>query len=108
MPRTRRAPSKRSRAYDAARSLAKVRDLAVDMEEPLNEASDFVLALRLMGNGLVADHDSDGRAIAAAAWAASLRLDALRDIWDRMFHAAASRPARKRAYGRRRGRQLSK
>ena len=58
------------------------------MEVPLNEASDFVLALRLIGNGLVADHNCDGRAIAAAAWAASQRLDALRDIWDRIYAAA--------------------
>jgi hypothetical protein len=96
MPGTKRAPGKRPRAHDTVKSLAKVRDLAVDMEEPLNEASDFVMALRLIGNGLVADHNSDGRAIAAAAWAASLRLDALRDIWDRMFNVAANRPARKR------------
>jgi hypothetical protein len=99
MPRTKRAPGKRPRAHDTAKSLAKVRGFAVDMEVPLNEASDFVSALRLIGNGLAADYNNDGRAIAAAAWAASQRLDALRDIWDRMFKAA-SRPARKRAYGR--------
>jgi hypothetical protein len=99
MPRTKRAPGKRPRARDTAKSLAKVRDLAVDMEVPLNEASDFVSALRLMGNGLVADYNNDGKAIAAAAWAASQRLDALRDIWDRMY-AAARRSVRKRAYGR--------
>jgi hypothetical protein len=97
MPRTKRAPGKRPRARDTAKSLAKVRGLAVDMEVPLDEAADFVLALRLIGNGLIADYNNDGRAIAAVAWAASQRLDALRDIWDRMFKATASRPARKRA-----------
>ena len=48
MPRARRASRKRSRAS----SLAKVRALAFAMEEPLNEAIDHVVALRLMGWGL--------------------------------------------------------
>jgi hypothetical protein len=85
MPRARRASRKRSRAS----SLAKVRALAFDMEEPLNEAIDHVVALRLMGWGLTALDKDNGRAVLAASWEASKRLDLLKDIWEKMFRATA-------------------
>ena|SRR5213593_2178865 len=101
MPRRRRAPRQRShgrsrgkrpRAQKArgasAKSLDKVRTFALDMEEPLNDAADFVLALRLIGYGLMLHDNHDGNAIAAIAAAASERLDAAKAKWERMFKAA--------------------
>jgi hypothetical protein len=78
----------RKPAKDAATSLEKVRAIAFDMEEPLNEALDFVVALRLIGNGLIANHDDDGRAIYTIAWAASERIETLKEKWERIFRAA--------------------
>jgi len=85
MPRAHRAPRRRSRALTPAKSLAKVRALVLDMEEPLNAAIDQVSALRLIGFGLTVLDDDSGRAVLAAAWAAAKRLDRLKEIWQRML-----------------------
>jgi hypothetical protein len=85
MPSTKRAPGKRLRAKDARKSLAKVRALALDMEEPLTEAAAFLVALQLIGYGLSANRDNGGDAVSTIARATSERLDALKDLWDRMF-----------------------
>ena len=71
----------------AAKSAA---SLALDMEVPLNEAIDAAQALRLIGYGL-AQHlgDEEGRAVTALAWIACQRLDALQDLWRRLFKCAA-------------------
>ena len=56
--------------------------LALDMEEPLNEAIDAVHALRLMGYGLTElSGEVEGRALAAIAGMACERLDAVKQIW---------------------------
>jgi hypothetical protein len=61
---------------------------AMDMEEPLRDATQYVMALSLIGQGLI-EHDSEhGEAVAAVAWAAHRRLEALREIWDKAFDAA--------------------
>ena len=85
MPRPRRASGKRLRVKDAQKSLAKIRGLALDMEEPLTEAAAFLVALQLIGYGLSANRDNGGDAVSTIARATSERLDALRDLWDRMF-----------------------
>ena len=87
--RSPRRPRKPARA-NPAKALANMRRLALDMEEPLNDAADYVLALRLVGQGLIAIHDDAGRAIVTTAAAAARRLKALYETWDRMFPAARS------------------
>jgi hypothetical protein len=82
--RSPRGRGKPSRA-NPAQELARMKGLALDIEEPLNDAADYVLALRLVGEGLIAVHDDTGRAVVATAWAAAQRLEALREVWDRMF-----------------------
>ncbi len=67
---------------------AKVVALALDMEEPLNEAIDAVHALRFIGYGLAQHGDeAEGRAVAALAWTACQRLDALQETWRRLWKA---------------------
>jgi hypothetical protein len=54
---------------------------ALDIEEPLREAMDFVHALRQIGNGMMSLSEDDGRPIVAVAQAAGERLDRLHDAW---------------------------
>jgi len=85
MPRSKRA-GKRPRA-SKARS-RRIVSLALDFEEPLREAREFVQALILIGRGIMMDDDDEGCAVVAAAWETSRRLDALRAAWDALFAAA--------------------
>jgi hypothetical protein len=73
----------------AAKSLAKMQGLALDMEEPLNEAEDLAQALRFIGFGLEAHDDDAGGPVAALAWSAVERLSALKEIWRKMIKASA-------------------
>jgi hypothetical protein len=60
------------------------------MEVPLNEATDAVHALRLIGYGLEGQGEQEvGRAVAKIAWGACQRLDALQNIWRRLHEIAA-------------------
>jgi hypothetical protein len=61
--------------------------LALDMEEPLNDATDFVRALWLMGDGMAA-HNQEGEPIAAVARVALQRLAVLKDAWNAVIEAA--------------------
>ena len=61
---------------------------ALDMEVPLNEAVEFVQALRMIGNGMAADDDNDGRVIAAVARAALQRLNDLQGVWSDLIKVA--------------------
>ncbi len=90
MPGRSRAPGKRSRARAPAKPAAKIQDLVFDMEVPLNEAIDHVVALRLIGCGLTTDDRDNGRAIVTTSWAASQQLDALKDIWRKMLRIEAA------------------
>ena len=87
MPRSNRAPGKRPHSRKSGR-VGKIMSLALDIEEPLNDAADFVCALRLIGQGIMLDDKGEGRAIAAAAWSASQRLEDLRAVWTKMLEAA--------------------
>ncbi len=89
-----RAPVKRSRARTSAKPPAKVHDLVFDMEVPLNEAIDHLVALRLIGRNLTTLDKENGRAIVTTSWAASQQLDTLKDIWNRILRRFRSRPAR--------------
>ncbi|HYC18190.1 MAG TPA: hypothetical protein VEC94_13365 [Pseudolabrys sp.] len=69
--------------------------LALDMEQPLNDALDAAHALRLVGYGL-AHHlgDDEGRAVAALAWITCGRLDALKELWRQLSIRAVPASAR--------------
>ncbi len=70
----------------------KLWSLALDMEVPLREASDAAHALCLMGYGLEGQgHGDDGRAIVDVASTARQRLDALDDMWRRLYEIAVPR-----------------
>jgi hypothetical protein len=92
MPRT-RAPGKGPRAPKAPETVrAKVAALAFDMEEPLNEAIDYVRALALIGYGQMGpEGNEDERAIVAVAHAASERLETLQDTWRGIFKVVRSK-----------------
>ncbi len=82
MPVRKRAGKRlRTRKSRSGKSAA----LALDMEEPLNEAIDAVHALRFIGYGLTQHGDeAEGRAVAALAWTACQRLGALQETWERL------------------------
>jgi hypothetical protein len=61
---------------------------AMDMEVPLREATELVLALRLIGHGITAHDGEEGAAITTVAWQASERLAAVKELWDKAFAAA--------------------
>jgi hypothetical protein len=65
----------------------------LDIEVPLNDAIDHVQALRLIGQGLIAEYHDAGSPIIATAHAAEARLDALKEVWD-STREIGRRPAR--------------
>jgi hypothetical protein len=75
------------------RVLDEMRVKLLDLEVPLNDAIDYVQALRLIGHGLIAEYHDAGSAIVTTAHAASEQLDALKEIWDRT-RKIGRRPAR--------------
>jgi hypothetical protein len=80
MPAQRKRAGTSMRASKAA--ARKLTSLSLDMEVPLNEATDAVHALRLMGYGLEGIGETKvGRTVAEIAWIACQRLDALDDAW---------------------------
>jgi hypothetical protein len=75
------------RASSAARKLI---SLSIAMEVPLNEATDAVHALRLIGYGLEGQGEQEaGRAVAKIAWGACQRLDALQEAWQSLHEIVA-------------------
>src|SRR5579862_7969880 len=87
----RRSPSSRKerRPRSPAKSLAKMQDLALDMEELLNEIENLAQALRFIGYGLASHNDECGTPISALAWTAIQRLSKLKKIWNSMIKASA-------------------
>jgi hypothetical protein len=74
------------RANSAVRKLI---SLSIAMEVPLNEATDAVHALRLIGYGLEGQGEPEvGRAVAKIAWDACQRLDTLRETWHSLHRVA--------------------
>jgi hypothetical protein len=87
-------PARRKRAGKALsatkRAAAKLVDLCLDMEDPLNEALDAAHALRLIGYALrEVGNERDARVIASTAWFACQRLEALQQKWQDLFKATA-------------------
>jgi hypothetical protein len=89
------------RQRSARRILDDMRAKLLDIEVPLNDAIDHVQALRLMGQGLIAEYHDAGSPIMAVAHAAEERLDALKEIWDatREIGRRAARDNRRRRRG---------
>jgi hypothetical protein len=88
MPARRKRAGRSMRASGAARKLI---SLSLAMEVPLNEATDAIHALRLIGYGLEGQGEQEvGRAVAQIAWGACQRLDALQEAW-RGLHEIAAR-----------------
>jgi hypothetical protein len=86
MPALRKRAGRPVRASSAARKLI---SLSIAMEVPLNEATDAVHALRLIGYGLEGQGEQEvGRAVAKMAWDACQRLNGLRDAWHRLHKIA--------------------
>jgi hypothetical protein len=87
MPAQRKRAGRPMRASGAARKLI---SLSLAMEVPLNEATDAVHALRLIGYGLEGQGEQEvGRAVAQIAWGACQRLDALQEAWRNLHETAA-------------------
>ena len=94
MPRTQRAPGKGPRAQKTAETYrAKVAHLAFRMEQPLDEAFDFVRALHLMGFGMMGAGDE--RAIVTVSHAAEQRLQTAKEAWRGVIKIVGPRKASK-------------
>jgi hypothetical protein len=86
--------AKRSAGKPRAKTSAatKLSSVALDMEEPLREASAAAHALCLMGFGLEGQgYSNEGRAILDVASTACQRLDALDEVWRRLCEIALPR-----------------
>ncbi len=77
-------PRGRARRSQAKRILSR----ALDIEEPLREARDFIHALQQIGNGVMSMSEDEGRPIVAVARAAGERLDRLHEAWVDLVRAA--------------------
>lgn len=101
MSRPSRAVRKRRPRKSARLTLDDMRSMLLDIEEPLNDAIDYVQALRLAGAAVLYGYDDSGRAILAVASAAEDRLDDLKKIWNRIHmsgrRAEPGKRRRKRA-----------
>jgi hypothetical protein len=87
MPARRKRAGRPMRASSAARKLI---SLSLAMEVPLNDATDAVHALRLIGYGLEGQGEQEvGSAVAKIAWGACQRLDVLRETWHSLHEIAA-------------------
>ena len=64
-----------------------MRSMLLQIEVPLNDAIQYVQALRMIGSGLIAEYDDDGEPIVAVARAAGERLEAVKEIWDRVHES---------------------
>jgi hypothetical protein len=61
----------------------------LDIEGPLDDAMDFVRALKHAGYGLLMNlNEDEGRPIVAVARAAEERLTRLHDVWDGLVKGA--------------------
>jgi hypothetical protein len=90
MPRRSRAPVSKKQ-NSAARTLDAMRDRLLDIEAPLRDATEYVQALQLIGQGLVATHDDAGEPVVAVACAAAERLEQVKTIWDEVFEIGRRR-----------------
>jgi hypothetical protein len=93
MPRSKPAPGKkRPRAKMTPKVLLEeISRRAFDLETPLTDTRHLVLALRMIGDGMVADNNDEGLPIGAVARAVIGRLDDLERGWLRILKTARKR-----------------
>src|SRR3954453_17329432 len=92
MPRSSRTRRPRRSAKSAQRTLADMRNQLLDIEAPLRDAMHYVQALQFIGAGLVAEYDDAGEPVVAVAHGAAERLEAVKEIWNRI-HESGRRTA---------------
>ena len=80
---------RRTAARAASPRVEKMLEIALEMEEPIHDTIHLVRALRMMGDGMGGlVPDEDGQSIVTVARAASDRLEALQEDWNRMLRVA--------------------
>jgi hypothetical protein len=93
MPRSKRAPAKK-RPHTKATAKALLEEIsrrAFDLETPMTDTRHLVLALRMIGDGMVAENNDEGLPIAAVARAVVGRLDELEQRWIGILKTARKR-----------------
>jgi hypothetical protein len=90
MPRSSRTSSRKRPARKSPRRVLRdMRSMLLQIEAPLNDAIQYVQALRMIGSGLIGEYDDDGEPIVAVARAAAERLEAVKEIWNGIHEAGA-------------------
>jgi hypothetical protein len=88
MPPSRRARKTPPRARKAKRRAgSNLISLLLDIEQPLQDATHTVEALRLVGHGLVLHDSAGGDAVAELARIAAERLQVVEDMWKNVLKA---------------------
>jgi len=88
MPASRRARKTLARARKAKRRAgSNLISLLLDIEQPLQDATHTVEALRLVGHGLSSHDHVGGDAVAELARVAAERLQVVEDMWKKVLEA---------------------
>jgi hypothetical protein len=88
MPASRRARKPPRRARKAKRRAgSNLISLLLDIEQPLQDATHTVEALRLVGHGLSSHDHVGGDAVAELARIAGERLQVVEDMWNKVLGA---------------------
>ncbi len=88
MPR-KPARAKRSRAKPTARAvLTYIVDRTANVDAPLEDATDLLHALLVMGYGMIDNNEDGGKPVVAVVGAAWEKLDAVRNAWHEMVETA--------------------
>jgi hypothetical protein len=88
MPASPRARKTRARARKIKRRAgSNLISLLLDIEQPLQDATHTVEALRLVGHGLVMHDEAGGDAVAELARIAAGRLQVVEDMWKEVLGA---------------------
>jgi hypothetical protein len=88
MPASRRARKPLARARKAKRrARSNLTSLVLDIEQPLQDATHTVEALRLVGHGLVLHDNAGGDAVAELARIAGERLRVVEERWNKVLEA---------------------
>jgi hypothetical protein len=88
MPASRRARKTLARARKVKRRAgSNLISLLLDIEQPLQDATHTVEALRLVGHGLCLHDNAGGDAVAELARIAAERLEVVEDMWKKVLGA---------------------
>jgi hypothetical protein len=79
---------KRAREVEQARAVFL---FASEMEHPLEQARSLAVAMRLLGQGMIADYNPEyGEPVFAIADAVKDRLEEVLNLWEKLFEAAGT------------------